>query len=107
MASKVYVTEFQGAAVDSTRHYVPIADASGSTTENASSPITSGASHAESAAFSTGTTYIRVHNDSGGPICVLIGTTPVATTNNARMSSDQTEYFGVKAGDKISVIATT
>ena len=107
MASKVYVTEFQGQSVDIDRRYAPIPDASTTTTENASSPITSSGTHAESAAFGANTTIIRVHNDSGGPICVLIGTTPVATTSNARMSSDQTEYFCVKASDKISVIATT
>lgn len=102
--AKLYVTEFQGMAVDAGRHYVPIVDASTTTTENGSSPL-SFTTHVESTAFAAGTTIIRVHTDA---ICsVVIGTTPVATTSNMRMVAGQTEYFGVKAGDKISVVANT
>jgi len=64
-----------------------------------------GGSHAESAAFNNATTVIRVHTDA---ICsILIGTTPVAAATNARLAADQTEYFGVNPGDKISVISNT
>lgn len=63
-----------------------------------------------SAAFAANTIGIRVHTDA---ICsILIGTPangvdPVATINNKRLAANTTEYFGVKTGDKLSVIANT
>jgi hypothetical protein len=56
-------------------------------------------------AFSDLTTMIRVHADV---ICsILIGTNPTATAAKMRLAADQTEYFGVRAGDKIAVITNT
>ena len=34
-------------------------------------------------------------------------TDPTATTSNKRLAANQTEYFGVPAGMKLSVIANT
>lgn len=106
MAAKVYVTEFQGSGVDTSRARLQVADASTTSTENASSPITASGSHQEFTAFGATTTFIRVKTDSGGPINFKIGTSPVVTTANAHLSSDQCEYFAVKAGDNISVIVS-
>ena len=67
--------------------------------------INIGGTSAASAAFGSGTLLIRVHTDS---IChITVGSNPTATNSMARMVAGQTEYFGVKAGDKIAVIAGT
>ena len=58
---------------------------------------------ASSAAFNANTLFIRVHTDV---ICSIdIGAAPTATTSTARMAANQTEYFSVKPGHKIAVIA--
>lgn len=113
MAAKVYITEAQDVGAGGqagNRHYMPIIDmcpfGSTSQLENASSPITASGSHAESAAFSATTRIIRIKTDGGGPICFSIGTAAVATTSNAHMSANQTEYFFVKPGDVVSVIVS-
>ncbi len=109
MAAKVYVTEYQDIGAfgqAGNRHYVPIADASVTVTENASSPITASGSAGSSAAFGATTNLIRVKTDSGGPINFKIGTAVTATTSNAHMSQDSVEYFEVKPGDVISVIVS-
>lgn len=60
---------------------------------------------ASSAVFGAATCFIRVHVDA---ICsIAIGSDPVATTNNMRLAANQTEYFAVTPGDKISVISNT
>ena len=57
---------------------------------------------AQSSAFSSSTTLIRVHTDV---ICsVLIGANPTAVTTRNRMAANQTEYFGVRPGDSLAVI---
>ena len=67
--------------------------------------LTISATHAQSTAFKTGTKLIRLHTDT---VChILVGDDPTATTANLRMAADTTEYFGVKAGQKLSVIATS
>ena len=62
-------------------------------------------SHAESSAFNASTRFVRVETDA---ICsIAFGTSPVATTSNMRLAANQTEYFGVAPGSKISVISNT
>lgn len=61
-----------------------------------------GGASAPCAAFSGNTRMIRVHADA---ICsIAFGKAPVASAANMRLAADQTEYFGVNAGDKIAVI---
>lgn len=76
-------------------------------------PVAIGAGSLLSAAFGSGTRYIRVNTDA---VCsIVFGTSiasgaaaaPVATTNNARLAANQTEYFKVNAGDQLAVIANT
>jgi hypothetical protein len=72
--------------------------------------VTVTASHAESAAFNALTNMIRVHLDSGVATgaSIQIGAAPVAIANqDARMAVNQTEYFLVVPGHKLSVIADT
>lgn len=58
-----------------------------------------------SATFQTNTRFVRLHTDA---ICsVLFGPNPTATTVNPRMNANQTEYFGVVGGQKVSVAANT
>ena len=60
---------------------------------------------AQSAAFSTTTTLVRVETDA---VCsILIGNNPTAVTTRMRMQVGQTEYFGVRPGDKIAAITNT
>ncbi len=67
--------------------------------------VTIGGTHAESNAFSTNTKLIRLSTDA---ICsFVVGLAPVATTADARMAANQTEYFQVSPGDKLSVITNT
>jgi hypothetical protein len=68
--------------------------------------ITISGTHAESAAFGATTKLIRVHTDV---ICsiVISAAGTAATTGGARLAANQTEYFGVSPGMKVSVIANT
>lgn len=67
-------------------------------------PISTAGAHTESSAFANNTNYIRVNVDSTNACCVLIGLAPVATTANKRLAANQTEYFKVTPGHKLSVI---
>lgn len=64
-----------------------------------------GGGSTSSPVFQTSTNIIRVHSDA---VCsIKIGLSPMATTNNARMAQNQTEYFGFEAGKgfQIAVIS--
>lgn len=58
-----------------------------------------------SAAFAKSTKFVRVHTDSA--CSVVIGPAPTATTSDQRMAPNTTEFWGVRGGDKISVISNT
>ena len=74
--------------------------------------VNTGAS-TQSAAFTAKTRYVRLHNDASNPVAVEFGTNPIAiaagATGTARMSVNQTEYFGVPLGQsfKVAVVLTT
>jgi hypothetical protein len=64
-----------------------------------------GGSSAQSNPFNGNTSVIRVHTDA---ICsIAISNNPTATAASKRMAADQTEYWGVRPGDKIAVITNT
>lgn len=69
----------------------------------ASQGITPTAASLASTAFSNSTRLVRL--TAGANCHIEVGTAPVATTNSVRMSEGQTEYFSVKAGSKVAVIA--
>jgi len=56
------------------------------------------------AAFSTNTTFVRLHTDAS---CrVNVDAQPTATQNGLRLAANQTEYLGVRRGGVLSVIAS-
>lgn len=64
-----------------------------------------GVSSVQSAAFGSKTLIVRISTDA---ICsVAFGDNPTATSNNARMAANQTEYFAVVPGQKVAVITNT
>lgn len=72
---------------------------------NAQQTISITSASASSTSFQQNTYYVRLHTDS---ICsVNFGSSPTATTTNARMAANQTEYFSVTPGQKVAVITNT
>lgn len=68
----------------------------------ASQTVAIGAGSVQSAAFNAATNFIRVHTDV---ICsIAIGANPTASAVLTRLAANQTEYFGVAAGQKLAVI---
>jgi hypothetical protein len=60
---------------------------------------------AKSSAFAATTHFIRIHVDA---ICsIKFGAAPTASANNKRLATNQTEYFKVQPGHKVSVITNT
>jgi|SRR5215831_18549384 len=97
----LFITEYQTAASDQGRalplgHGFPVAK----------QVLGVGGVATQSQPFSKYTHFVRLHADT---ICsYLVGTAaspPTATTSDARMAANQTEYFGVDPGMLISVIA--
>jgi hypothetical protein len=103
MAS-LYIQEFQGVGYPQLQNSFIGAALSSSTLPSSSQPVIPiSGSPTLSNAFALTTILIRVHSDA---ICsIAIGGSPVATTSNMRLAANQTEYFGVKLGDYLSVIA--
>jgi hypothetical protein len=96
----LYITEFanigrdQGQGVQATP-LPPVAEQT----------VAIGVASAQSGAFNAATSFVRAHTDA---ICsIAVGVNPTATTGNARLAANQTEYFQVRAGDKIAVIANS
>lgn len=91
----VYIWEFSEIVQ---RGPVMIGKTPGVTTQT----VNIGGASAQSAAFSRGTSYIRVHTDA---ICSInIGANAVASATTPRMAANTTEYFGVNPGDVLAVI---
>lgn len=96
--SKLYVTEFAGMgwAHSQVAMTPPVVE---------QTPVVIGAGSLQSAAFDAATTVVRIHTDA---ICsIAFGTNPTATTSTMRLPADTTEYFAVKFGQKVAVIANT
>jgi hypothetical protein len=95
----LYVTEyaFSGTIAG---HGLPAASAPPITNNN----VNIGVGAASSLAFNANTQLVRLHNDSTSPCSILIGLNPTATTSDARMAANQTEYYQVPPGYKVSVI---
>ena len=55
-----------------------------------------------SAAFQPTTRMVRIATDA--TCSILFGPSPIANTGAKRLAANQTEYFAVNAGDKVSVI---
>lgn len=104
--AKVYITEFRGNAhAWKAAEVISAPQASDDDPVVEQTPITSGGASAQSAAFNGATRMIRIHTD--GIISIAIGSNPTASTNTMRLAANQTEYFGVKPGEKVAVITNT
>lgn len=98
--AKLYISEYTRMPTD-TRVSVP----TGAEPAIATQAVAISGTSAQSAAFNTNTRFIRVHTDA---ICsVKFGASPTATTDDARLAANQTEFFGVVAGQKVAVITNT
>lgn len=99
MAAKMYITEFAGALPlgnDASMLMVPAV---------VDQMVNTSASSAQSAAFNANTKVVRIHVD--GIVSIKFGDNPTALTNNHRMAANTTEYFAVKAGQKVAGIDNT
>lgn len=97
----LYVSEYSRQVIDYLRLGVP-APQEPSIAEQA---VAIGGSSTPSSAFNAQTKFVRVHTDV---ICsVAFGVSPTAVITAKRMAAGQTEFFGVRPGDKIAVIANT
>lgn len=99
-AATLYLTEFVGAPPNSVYYQAA------KTPFAASQTVAVGVSSAQSSAFGSTTGLIRVHCDVVCNVSIG-GTNPTATTSLMRMAAGATEYFVVKPGDKLAVIAGT
>lgn len=97
-ADTLYVTEYTAAPPDSVYYQAA------RTPAQANQTVAIAAASAQSAAFSIMTGLVRLHCDIACHVEVG-GTNPTATTSSARLVAGQTEYFVVKPGDKVAVIA--
>lgn len=100
--AKVYITEYARQALDA-RGLVMAPEEPPLATQ----VLDTTAGVQQSAAFNAETRFVRIHTD--GIISYLFGTNPTATTGNARMAANQTEYFGTIRGGthKVSAITNT
>ena len=96
----LYISEYARMGVSADGQSVPIAgELVGKQTRSLSG------SSAQSAAFAKQTRYVRLHTDA---VCsFLIGDNPTATTSDARLAADQTEYFEVRPDQKVAAITNT
>ena len=99
----LYVSEYRSlASVPSSLTYGPQAGQAPQEPPTAEYTVNIAGSPTAGQLFGGYTAMIRVHTDS---ICsILIGTAPAAATTNKRLAANQTEYFGVAPGQRISVI---
>lgn len=96
----VYITEYAGMG-----HQNGVANAAAKEPALANHTRTVSGTSAQSAAFNAAARVIRVHTSE---ICsIVIGANPTATTSDARMAANQTEYFSVEPGHKLAAITNT
>ncbi len=102
LADAVFITEFKGAPPNSVYYQAATAPA----ITNQSVSITPNSS-VQSAAFNSATGLIRIQcvTTELTDVCnvAIGGTNPTANGVSMRLTSGQTEYFVVKAGDKLAV----
>jgi hypothetical protein len=101
LADVLYITEFKGAPPNSVYYQAATPPALANQAVN----ITPNSS-VQSAAFNSATGLIRVQCAATSPAVCNVqigGTNPTAGGTSMRMLDGQTEYFVVKAGDKLAV----
>lgn len=96
-AATLYLTEFKDSP--------PVTYQAAPMPANVQQTVAVGGGSLQSSAFAWNTILIRVQCDV---VCnIVVGSNPTATTTSLRLIAGQTEYFQVKASDKIAVIAGT
>lgn len=99
--SKLWITEYAALAVDSKGNIVAVG-----LEPAVDKQLLDYAGGAQlSAAFNERTNFIRVNTDANAHINIGPGTPTTATVAYPRMTAGATEYFGVKPGQKLSVLA--
>jgi len=94
----IFISEYARLARDADGNVIPV----GKEPAIAEQTILIGA-EADSSAFNERTTLVRIHAEAA--CCLLFGEAPTAAITKKRMGAGATEYFGVLAGHKVSVIA--
>ena len=101
----LYISEFAAMPRDHEHNPIP----AGELIPVASQTVTFSTS-TQSATLNSKTRFVRLHTDA---ICSFkAGANPTATTSDARMNANQTEYFAIRqqdaeAGIKIAVVSNT
>lgn len=105
--TKAYVTEYARGTLDG-RTFIP----SGEEPAIATQVVDYTAGTTASTVFNVKTRFVRIHVDSIASFVFAVA--PVATTANARMAANTTEYFGVPnspaetgSGLKVAFITNT
>lgn len=97
--AKLYISEYNSVGFQ-TGWTLPLSAALEPSTADQVVDFTAG--EAKSATFDPTTVLVRVWSDAD--CCVLFGTSPTATTSKKPLAAKAPEYFGVRAGQKVSVI---
>lgn len=97
----VDITQYASLAVDGSGRQISV----GMEPCIANVQVAIGGSSVQSAAFNDNTRLVRVHTDAA--IRIAFGANPTAASTSQRMAAGQTEYFGVRPGEKAAVITTT
>lgn len=95
------ITEYSRLASDATGKSIPTGIEPASATHQVSVGVTS----TQSNAFSDSVKLVRIHTDTACRIA--FGPNPTASASSPRMAAGSTEFFGVQAGHKIAVIASS
>jgi hypothetical protein len=97
----IYVTEYLRQAKDGITLVMP----AGNEPALAVQKIAIGAGSIQSAPFDRRTSFVAINTDA--TCSVAFGENPTATVASTRIPADGTQFFGVKPGDKVAVIANT
>lgn len=103
--SKLHITEMSDIGTNNGKGSRAVGAQIGQLPAVAIQEVTFTSSSVKSAAFNEYTSLIRVRADAA---CrVLVGEDPTALVTSIPLGANETEYFGVKPGHKIAVIAGT
>lgn len=105
MAGKVYISEYCDLKIANVGMALPM----GLEPAVAEQLINTTGTSAISSAFNAKTKFIRVHTDAVVSLLFSAtdGASVTAVTTKKRMAANTTEYFAVRAGDKVAAIDNT
>ena len=96
------ITEYSQLATDASGRVIAAGSESGRIVHQ---QVAIGGTSAASAAFSSGTKFVRIHADTACRIEFAVA--PTAASTSMRLPANGTEYLGVREGLKVAVISTT